>query len=46
MFVGDIGVGALDAAGEVRADEQVEDAVHAVGRDRLPRAALTRSAMS
>ena len=33
MVVGDIGVGALDPAGEVGADEQVEDPVDAVGRD-------------
>ena len=33
MVVGDIGVGALDPAGEVGADEQVEDPVDAVGGD-------------
>src|SRR4051794_41947693 len=33
MVVGDIGVGALDPAGEVGADEQIEDAVDAVGGD-------------
>src|SRR5205085_11858035 len=33
MVVGDIGVGALDPAGDVGADEQVEDAIDAVGRD-------------
>jgi hypothetical protein len=33
MVVGDIGVGALHPAGEVGADEQVEDPVDAVGGD-------------
>ena len=33
MVVGDIGVGALDPAGEVGADEEVEDPVDAVGGD-------------
>ena len=33
MIVGDIGVFAFDAAGEVGADEQVEDSVDAVGGD-------------
>jgi len=32
MLVGDIGVGAFDAAGEVGPNEQVEDPVDAVGR--------------
>jgi hypothetical protein len=36
MLVGDISVGALDAAGEVRTDEQVENAIDAVGRDAAP----------
>lgn len=33
MFVGDIGIGALDPADQVRTDEQVEDAVDAVRGD-------------
>ena len=33
MLVRDIGVGALDAASEIGADEQVEDPVDAVRRD-------------
>ena len=35
MSVGDIGIGALDAASKVGADEQVEDSIDAVGRDPL-----------
>ena len=35
MSVGDISVSAFDAAGKVRADEQVEDAIDAVRRDAL-----------
>ena len=33
MVVGDIGIGALDPAGEIRSDEQIEDSIDAVGGD-------------
>ena len=46
MVVGDIGVGALDPAGEVGADEQVEDPVDAVGGDPAALSCETFSAMS
>ena len=43
MVVGDIGVGAFDPAGEVGADEQVEDAVDAVGGDAAAAGSATPS---
>ena len=35
MLVGDIGIGALDAAGKIGPDEQVQDSIDAIGRDPL-----------
>jgi hypothetical protein len=35
MLIGHIGVGAFDPAGEIGADEQVEDSIDAIGRNSL-----------